>query len=79
MTFVSEAAYENEVGDAYDLKTPVRPVSGTRSVRKSDMLHNDHCPDDIEIDAQTFEVEVDGEHVTCDPADDVPLAQRYLL
>jgi urease subunit alpha len=79
VTFVSEAAFENEVGDAYDLKTPVRPVEGTRSVRKSDMLHNDHCPDDIEIDAQTFEVEVDGEHVTCDPADEVPLAQRYLL
>ncbi|WP_408960428.1 urease subunit alpha [Natrinema sp. 74] len=79
VTFVSEAAAENEVGDAYDLETPVRPVEGTRSVRKSDMLHNDHCPDDIEINAQTFEVEVDGEHVTCDPADDVPLAQRYLL
>ncbi|RKD89348.1 urease subunit alpha [Halopiger aswanensis] len=79
ITFVSDAAYENEVGEAYDLKTPVRPVSGTRSVRKSDMVHNDHCPDDISIDAQTFEVEVDGEHVTCDPADEVPLAQRYLL
>ncbi|ELZ13342.1 urease subunit alpha [Haloterrigena salina JCM 13891] len=79
VTFVSEAASENEVGDAYDLKTPVRPVTGTREVRKSDMLHNDHCPDDIEIDAQTFEVEVDGEHVTCDPAEEVPLAQRYLL
>lgn len=79
VSFVSEAADENDVGEAYDLKTPVRPVSGTRSVRKSDMLHNDHCPDDIEIDAQTFEVEVDGEHVTCDPAEDVPLAQRYLL
>lgn len=79
VSFVSEAASENDVGEAYDLKTPVRPVSGTRSVRKSDMLHNDHCPDDIEIDAQTFEVEVDGEHVTCDPAEEVPLAQRYLL
>ncbi|NUB91829.1 urease subunit alpha [Haloterrigena sp. SYSU A121-1] len=79
VTFVSEAASENEVGDAYDLRTPIRPVSGTREVRKSDMVHNDHCPDDIAIDAQTFEVEVDGEHVTCDPAEDVPLAQRYLL
>jgi urease subunit alpha len=79
ISFVSDAAYENEVGDAYDLKTPVRPVRGTRSVGKSDMLHNDHCPDDIEIDAQTFEVAVDGEHVTCDPVDEVPLAQRYLL
>ncbi|QCS44842.1 urease subunit alpha [Natrinema versiforme] len=79
VSFVSEAADENDVGEAYDLKTPVRPVSGTRAVRKSDMHHNDHCPNDIEIDAQTFEVEVDGEHVTCDPADEVPLAQRYLL
>ncbi|OVE83321.1 urease subunit alpha [Natronolimnobius baerhuensis] len=79
VTFVSEAAAENGVGEAYDLKTPVEPVSGTRSVEKSDMLHNDHCPDDIDIDAQTFEVEVDGEHVTCDPADEIPLAQRYLL
>nr|WP_275040552.1 urease subunit alpha [Natronorubrum bangense] len=79
VSFVSETASENDVGDAYDLKTPVRPVRDTRSVRKSDMLHNDHCPDDIDIDAQTFEVEVDGEHVTCDPADEIPLAQRYLL
>ncbi|ELZ05483.1 urease subunit alpha [Natrialba asiatica] len=79
LTFVSEAAYENDVGDTYDLKTPVRPVSGTRSVGKSDMLHNDRCPDDIDIDAQTFEVAVDGEHVTCDPAEEIPLAQRYLL
>ncbi|PCR90095.1 urease subunit alpha [Natrinema ejinorense] len=79
VSFVSDAAYENDVGDAYDLQTPVRPVEGTRSVRKSDMLHNDHCPDDIDIDAQTFEVEVDGEHVACDPADEIPLAQRYLL
>ncbi len=79
VTFVSEAAAENGVGDAYDLETPVRPVEGTRSVCKSDMLHNDHCPDDIEIDAQTFEVQVDEEHVTCDPTDEIPLAQRYLL
>ncbi|SFS77775.1 urease subunit alpha [Halostagnicola kamekurae] len=79
VSFVSEAAYENGVADAYDLKTPVRPVTGTRSVRKEDMVHNDRCPDDIDIDAQTFEVSIDGEHVTCDPADEVPLAQRYML
>ncbi|THE66307.1 urease subunit alpha [Salinadaptatus halalkaliphilus] len=79
ISFVSEAAAENEVGEAYGLETPVRPIAETRSVRKSDMVHNDHCPDDIEIDAQTFEVEVDGEHVTCEPADEIPLAQRYLL
>jgi urease subunit alpha len=79
VSFVSEAAYENDVRSAYGLETPVRPVRGTRSVRKSDMVHNDYCPDDIEIDAQTFEVSVDGEHVTCEPADEIALAQRYHL
>jgi len=79
VSFVSEAAYENGVGDAYGLDTPVRPVSGVRSVRKSDMVHNDYCPDEIDIDAQTFEVSIDGEHVTCEPAEELALAQRYHL
>jgi urease subunit alpha len=78
-TFVSEAAYENGIGDELDLDARVRPVKGTRDVGKSDMLHNDFAPEDIEIDPQTFEVEVDGEHVTCEPAEELPLAQRYTL
>ena len=78
-TFVSDAAYENDIGDELGLDSRVRPISGTRTVGKSDMLHNDYTPDDIEIDAQTFEVEVDGEHVTCEPAEELPLAQRYTL
>lgn len=78
-TFVSEAAYENDIGDELDLESRVRPVEGTREVGKSDMLHNDYAPDDIDIDPQTFEVEVDGEHVTCEPAEEIPLAQRYTL
>ena len=79
VSFVSESAYENNVEDEYGLDSKVRPVRGTRDVRKADMLHNDYCPDDIEIDAQTFEVEVDGEHVTCEPAEEISLAQRYML
>ncbi|MFT4946223.1 MAG: urease subunit alpha [Natronomonas sp.] len=79
VTFVSESAYESNVGEEYGLEAKVRPVRGTRDVRKSDMLHNDYCPDDIDIDAQTFEVEVDGEHVTCEPAEEIALAQRYML
>jgi urease subunit alpha len=43
------------------------------------MLYNDYCPDDIEVDPETFEVQVDGEHVTCEPASEIPLAQRYML
>jgi urease subunit alpha len=78
-TFVSEAAYENDIGGELGLDSRVRPIQGTRTVGKSDMLHNDYTPDDIEIDAQTFEVEVDGEHVTCEPAEELPLAQRYTL
>ena len=78
-TFVSQAAYENGVGEELGLDSRVRPIRGTRTVGKSDMLHNDYTPDDIEIDAQTFEVEVDGEHVTCEPAEELPLAQRYTL
>ncbi len=78
-TFVSQAAYDNDIGEELGLESTVRPVVGTRDVEKSDMLHNDYCPDDIEIDAQTFEVEVDGEHVTCEPAEEIPLAQRYTL
>jgi urease subunit alpha len=78
-TFVSQAAYENDIGDELDLESTVRPVEGTRDVGKSDMLHNDYCPEDIDIDAQTFEVEVDGEHVTCEPAEELPLTQRYTL
>ena len=78
-TFVSQAAYENGIGDELGLESTVRPVEGTRDVGKSDMLHNDYSPEDIDIDPQTFEVEVDGEHVTCEPAEEIPLAQRYTL
>jgi urease subunit alpha len=78
-TFVSEAAYENGIGDELDLDARVRPVKETRDVGKSDMLHNDYAPDDIDIDPQTFEVEVDGKHVTCEPAEELPLTQRYTL
>ncbi|MES3516147.1 MAG: urease subunit alpha [Natronomonas sp.] len=79
VTFVSDAAYEAGVGEAYGLDTPVRPVEGTRSVRKSDMLYNDSLPEDIDIDPQTFEVSIDGEPVTCEPAEEIALAQRYML
>jgi urease subunit alpha len=43
------------------------------------MVRNDYCPDDISVDPETFEVRVDGDVVTCEPADEIPLAQRYTL
>ncbi len=79
LSFVSPAAAERGVGEEYGLDTPVVPVEGTRTPGKDDMVHNSYCPDDIEIDAETFEVQVDGEHVTCEPASELPLAQRYMI
>jgi urease subunit alpha len=79
LTFVSPAAAEAGVGEEYGLETRVVPVRGTRTPGKGDMVHNDYCPDDIEVDPETFEVRVDGEHVTCEPASELPLAQRYTI
>ena len=79
MAFVSQAAHDAGVGEAYDLQQEVVPVGGARSLSKSDMHYNDYCPDDVEVDPETFEVRVDGEPVTCEPADTVSLGQRYML
>jgi len=79
LSFVSPAAAAADVGAEYGLDTPVVPVSGTRDLGKADMLYNDYCPDDIEVDPETFEVRVDGDIVTCEPASELPLAQRYML
>ncbi len=79
VTFVSQRAYDADVKAEYGLQSHVKPINGTRSVTKSDMVHNDHCPSEIDINPQTFEVKVDGEHVTCEPAEEIALAQRYLL
>ena len=48
------------------------------SLKKSDMLHNDACPD-IRVDPQTFDVFADGVLATCEPAKTLPLARRYML
>jgi urease subunit alpha len=79
VSFVSPAAAERSVGEEYGLDTPIVPVEGTRTLGKEDMLYNAYCPEDIDVDPETFEVTVDGEHVTCEPASELPLAQRYIL
>jgi urease subunit alpha len=79
LSFVSPAAAERGVGEEYGLDSEVVPIEGARTPGKGDMVYNDYCPDDIEVDPETFEVEVDGENVTCEPSSELPLAQRYLL
>ena len=78
VTFVSKAAAEAEVGGQLGLSRPVLPVSGIRSVTKADMVLNDLTPR-IEVDPETYEVRADGALLTCEPAEVLPLAQRYFL
>ncbi|GIT06257.1 MAG: hypothetical protein CM1200mP29_16680 [Verrucomicrobiota bacterium] len=60
------------------LSKRVEPVSNTRNIGKADMVYNDKLPK-IEVDPQTYMVKADGELLTCEPATELPLAQRYFL
>ncbi|MEM9223869.1 MAG: urease subunit alpha [Pseudomonadota bacterium] len=74
VTFVSKAA----AGLDYGTFKETVPVSGCRSIGKTDMKLNDATPQ-IEVDPETYRVTADGEHLTCEPATELPLAQRYFL
>jgi urease subunit alpha len=78
LTFLSQAALAAEVPARLGLAKRVSGVKGTRGVRKKDMLLNDALPV-IEVDPQTYEVRADGQLLTCEPAETLPLAQRYFL
>ena len=78
LTFVSQAAAAAGIGESYGLMKRVVPVHGIRSLRKSDMVHNNHQPK-ITVDPETYQVVADGEFLTCEPAKVLPMAQRYFL
>lgn len=78
IAFVSQAAADAGVGAAYGLSKRVEAVRGTRTVAKKDMVHNNAMPT-IAVDPETFEVTADGMHLTCEPAETVPLGQKYFL
>ncbi|MEM8597346.1 MAG: urease subunit alpha [Pseudomonadota bacterium] len=76
--FVSEAAIADSLGQGLGLAKSLVPVSETRSIGKKNMVLNDYCPE-IEVHPETYEVRADGELLTCEPAAELPLAQRYFL
>jgi urease subunit alpha len=76
--FVHPLAIERGIAGSLGLAKQLLPVSGTRALGKADMLHNDACPE-IRVNPQTFDVFVDGELATCEPARELPLARRYML
>ena len=61
-----------------ELKRRIKTVENTRKINKSKMVHNSATPD-ITVDAETYEVRADGELLTCEPAEVLPMAQRYFL
>ncbi|MGJ9459380.1 urease subunit alpha [Oceanobacillus sp. CF4.6] len=77
-TFISQAAYDNKVHEQLGLEKQIRPVRGIRNLTKKDMKLNSETPD-IDVDPQTYEVKINGEVITCDPVDTVPIGQRYFL
>ncbi len=78
-TFVSQAAMDRDIASQLGLDARrLRPVFNTRQVKKSDLKLNGLTPN-IEVKPETFEVRVDGKLLTCEPADVLPMAQRYFL
>ena len=78
ITFISHAAATAGLGQKLGLKKRTAPVKNCRQIGKTDMIHNRATPK-IDVDPETYEVRVDGELVTCEPAQVLPLAQRYFL
>ena len=78
VSFVSAAAFQAGVPEQLGLQKRAVAVRNTRAIGKSAMIHNDATPH-IEVDPETYEVRADGELLVCDPAEMLPMAQRYFL
>lgn len=78
VTFVSAAAQADNVGATLGLSKQTVAVENTRNIGKSDLMLNTATPD-IEVNPETYEVRADGELLTCEPASELPMAQRYFL
>ncbi|MFZ3153696.1 urease subunit alpha [Pseudomonas sp.] len=77
-TFISQAAFDAGVPEQLGLQKKIGVVKGCRDVKKTDLIHNDYLPT-IEVDAQNYQVKADGQLLWCEPADVLPMAQRYFL
>jgi urease subunit alpha len=78
VTFVSQAGLDNPELKTLGLQKTLVAVKGTRNVKKSDMVHNTWMPK-IDVDPETYEVLADGMPLVCEPAEVLPMAQRYFL
>ena len=78
ITFVSKDSIKIGSLDSLNLAKETIGVEKTRDISKKDMVFNNYCPD-ISVDPETYEVTADGNILTCEPATELPLAQRYFL
>ena len=78
LTFVSGAAIAGGLARRLKVQKRLVAVEGTRKVKKRDLVHNGATPK-IEVDPETYKVTADGEWLVCEPADRLPMAQRYFL
>ncbi|NIO09878.1 MAG: urease subunit alpha [Deltaproteobacteria bacterium] len=79
VNFISRAALDGGLAQTLGLKRTLLPVTNTRGgIGKASMIHN-HLTPRIEVDPETYEVRANGELLTCEPAKELPLAQRYFL
>ncbi|WP_288411470.1 urease subunit alpha [uncultured Acinetobacter sp.] len=78
ITFLPQVAIDEGVDQKLQLKKLISPCKNTRNITKHDMKHNTYCPV-MDVHPETYEVRADGELLTCEPADVLPMAQRYFL
>ena len=78
VTFISQRAKDERLSERIGLVKETLPVQNTRTISKSDMLMNTYQPE-IQVNPETYEVRADGELLTCEPATELPMAQRYFL
>ncbi|MDH2198526.1 urease subunit alpha [Ectopseudomonas oleovorans] len=78
ITFISQAAFEAGVPQQLGLQKKIGVVKGCREVQKTDLIHNGYLPN-IEVDPQNYQVKADGQLLWCEPAEVLPMAQRYFL
>jgi urease subunit alpha len=77
-SFISQAALDADLPRQLELERPCLPVQHTRDIGKAAMLNNNSLPE-IAVNPETYEVYADGELLTCEPAEVLPMAQRYFL
>jgi urease subunit alpha len=78
LTFISQAAFDAGIPAQLGLKKQIGVVKGCRTVKKTDLIHNGYLPT-IEVDPQNYQVKADGQLLWCEPAEVLPMAQRYFL